>query len=178
MGYSFEQVFQAEYAPLRAYLYKRIGSALADDLAAETFAVAYRRWDHLDPARPVRPWLYGINANLLRHYWRRERRRLRALARAGAEPVIPEDEARVERADAQTQKRVLAAALAELRPDDREVLLLHAWAYLTDAEITQALSVPTGTVKSRLHRARTQMENHLRTSGQIEMDELTPTAEQ
>lgn len=178
MGYSFEQVFQAEYGPLRAYLYKRLGSSLAEDLAAETFAVAYRRWDDLDPTRPVRPWLYGISANLLRHHWRRERRRLRALARSGVEPVRAEEEASVERADAQAQKRVLAAALAELRRDDCEVLLLHAWAYLTDAEIAEALSLPVGTVKSRLHRAREQMENHLRASGQVEANELTPTAEQ
>jgi RNA polymerase sigma-70 factor (ECF subfamily) len=92
--------------------------------------------------------------------------------------VRAEDEASIERADAQTQKRVLAAGLAELRPDDREVLLLHAWAYLTDAEIAEALSLPTGTVKSRLHRAREQMENHLRASGQVEVKNLTPTAEQ
>ena len=39
----------------------------------ETFAVAFRNWDRLDPARPVRPWLYGIAANLMRHYWRKER---------------------------------------------------------------------------------------------------------
>ena len=178
MGYSFEQVFQAEYVPLRAYLYKRVGSSLAEDLAAETFAVAYRRWDDLDPSRPVRPWLYGISANLLRHYWRRERRRLRGVARSGEGPVQAEDEASVERADAQEQKRVLAAALAELRPDDREVLLLHAWAYLTDAEIAEALALPSGTVKSRLHRAREQMENRLAASGQVEVKRLTPTAEQ
>lgn len=178
MGYSFEQVFQAEYAPLRAYLYKRLGSSLAEDLAAETFAVAYRRWDDLDPSRPVRPWLYGISANLLRHHWRRERRRLRALARSGVEPTLAEDDASVARADAQAQKRVLAAALAQLRRDDREVLLLHAWAYLTDAEIAEALSLPVGTVKSRLHRAREQMENHLSASGQVGVNDLTSTAEQ
>jgi RNA polymerase sigma-70 factor (ECF subfamily) len=177
VGNSFEQVFQAEFAPLRGYLYKRLGSSLAEELAAETFAVAYRRWGDLDPSRPVRPWLYGISANLLRHHWRRERRRLRALARAGAEPQRAEDEASVERADAESQKRRLAAGLAELRADDREVLLLHAWAYLSDAEIAQALGVPTGTVKSRLHRARTQMENHLSASGQVEVNDLTPTTE-
>jgi RNA polymerase sigma factor (sigma-70 family) len=164
---SFEEVFRTEYAALRAYLYRRVGSPLAEELAAETFAIAYRRWNDLDLSRPVRPWLYGITANLLSHHWRKERRRLRALARSGSEPVRFEDEATLERADAQTQKRALAAALAELRPDDREVLLLHAWAYLGDAEIADALSVPVGTVKSRLHRAREQMENRLAAIGQV-----------
>jgi RNA polymerase sigma factor (sigma-70 family) len=176
---SFEQVFKVEYRPLRGYVYRRLGSSAADEIAAETFAVAYRRWGDLDPARPVRPWLYGIAANLLRHYWRKERRMLRAYARAGLDPVYQQDEEEsVERADARAQKRVLAAALAELRPVEREILLLHAWAYLTDAEIAEALSLPIGTVKSRLHRAREQMENHLRASGQVEVNDLTPTAEQ
>jgi RNA polymerase sigma factor (sigma-70 family) len=179
VGYSFEEVFRAEYEPLRGYLYKRLGNPQAEELAAETFAIAYRRWDDLDPSRPVRPWLYGISANLVSHHWRKERRRLRALARSGPEPVRAEDEAAVERANAQTQKRALAAALAELRPDDREVLLLHAWGYLGDAEIAEALSIPVGTVKSRLHRARGQMENRLAATGQVEATEdLIPTAEQ
>ena len=177
MGHSFEQTFSAEYPPLRAYLYKRLGHSLAEDLAAETFAVAYRRWSDLDPSRPVRPWLYGISANLLRHYWRQERRRLRALARSDMELLPAEDDASLDRVEAHAQKCILAAALSELRPDDREVLLLHAWAYLTDTEIAEALSLPTGTVKSRLHRAREQMENHFRARGQVEMNDLTPTAE-
>jgi RNA polymerase sigma-70 factor, ECF subfamily len=179
VGYSFEQVFRAEYMPLRAYLYKRLGNPLAEDLAAETFAIAYRRWEDFDSSRPVRPWLYGISANLLSHHWRTERRRLRALARSGPEPVRDENDATTARADAQKQRRALAAALAELRPDDREALLLHAWGYLGDAEIAEALTLPVGTVKSRLHRAREQMENRLAASGEVAVtNDLIPTPEQ
>ena len=80
MGRSFEAVFETEFASLHRYLARRIGPAAADELAAETFAVALRNWDRLDPERPVRPWLYGIAANLMRHRWRTERRMLRAYA--------------------------------------------------------------------------------------------------
>lgn len=177
VGHSFDQVFQAEYRPLRSYLYRRLGSSEADELAAETFAIAYRRWADFDPSRPVRPWLYGIAANLLRHKWRKERRMLRAYARSGLDSSLgQEDEASVERADAQAQNRALAAALAELRPAEREVLLLHAWADLTDAEIAEAISLPMGTVKSRLHRARQRMRNRLAASGQVEVNTETATA--
>lgn len=159
---SFDQVFAAEYEPLRGYLYRRLRNSVADDLAAETFAIAYRRWADLDPSRPVRPWLYGISANLLRHHWRKERRMLRAFARSGIDPFTPrDDELSVERLDAHARKQTLAAALAELRPVEREVLLLHAWADLTDSEIAQALSVPIGTVKSRLHRAKQRLAERL-----------------
>ena len=62
--------------------------------------------------------------------------------------------------------RELAAALAELRPDEREILLLTAWAELTDAEIAAALDLPLGTVKSRLSRARERLRNRLEPFGQ------------
>ena len=77
MGLSFDQVFDAEFESLHGYIARRLGASAADDLAAETFATAYRRWKDLDPSRPARLWLYGIASNLMRHHWRKERRMLR-----------------------------------------------------------------------------------------------------
>jgi RNA polymerase sigma-70 factor (ECF subfamily) len=166
MERSFEAAFEAEFASLHRYLARRLGQAVADELAAETFAVAFRSWDRLDPGRPVRPWLYGIAANLVRHHWRKERRMLRAYARSGADPVFADEDAAAERADADARHRELATALAGLRRDEREILLLHAWAELTDAEIADALDVPVGTVKSRLSRTREKLRNQLTGVGQ------------
>jgi RNA polymerase sigma-70 factor (ECF subfamily) len=166
MGRSFDDAFAAEFAPLHRYLARRLGASAADDLAAETFAVAFRNWDRLDPERPVRPWLYGIAANLVRHHWRKERRMLRAYARTGVDPVFAEEDEAVERADAEARHRELATALAALRRDEREILLLHAWAELTDSEIADALGVPAGTVKSRLSRTREKLWNRLTEVGQ------------
>jgi RNA polymerase sigma-70 factor (ECF subfamily) len=166
MGRSFDDAFAAEFAPLHRYLARRLGASAADDLAAETFAVAFRNWDRLDPERPVRPWLYGIAANLVRHHWRKERRMLRAYARTGVDPVFAEEDEAVERADAEARHRELATALAALRRDEREILLLHAWAELTDSEIADALGVPAGTVKSRLSRTREKLRNRLTEVGQ------------
>jgi RNA polymerase sigma-70 factor (ECF subfamily) len=166
MGRSFEDAFEAEFASLHRYLARRVGGSTADDLAAETFAVAFRSWDRLDPARPVRPWLYGIAANLVRHHWRKERRMLRAYARTGIDPVLAQEDEAVERADADARHRELAAALAGLRRDEHEILLLHAWAELTDSEIADALDLPVGTVKSRLSRTREKLRNQLPEVGQ------------
>ena len=44
---------------------------------------------------------------------------------------------------------------------DRDALLLHAWADLTYTEIALATGIPVGTVRSRIHRARTQLRAHL-----------------
>ena len=159
MGPSFDAAFSEEFASLHRYLARRVGASAADELAAETFAVAFRRWDRLDPERSVRPWLYGIAANLMRHHWRKERRMLRAYARTGVDPVYTEDEPAED-------TRELAAALAELRRDEREILLLHAWAELTDTEIAAVLGIPAGTVKSRLSRTREKLRNRLGPVGQ------------
>lgn len=166
MGLSFDAAFEAEFASLHRYLARRLGSSAADDLAAETFTVAFRSWDRLDPERPVRPWLYGIAANLVRHHWRKEQRMLRAYARTGVDPVFTDEDAAVERADADVRQRELAEALTELRRNEREILLLHAWAELTDTEIATALDLPVGTVKSRLSRGREKLRNRLDEVGQ------------
>jgi RNA polymerase sigma-70 factor, ECF subfamily len=175
---SFGEVFRAEFAPLCRYLRRRVGQDQAEDLAAATFATAYEKWARFDPDYPVRPWLYGIAANLMRHHWREERRMLRAYARTGVDPVLSADDEALAHVDAQLQQRELAAALAELRSNDREILLLHAWAELSDVEIAAALSLPLGTVKSRLHRARERLQNHLGPSGQSRLKTEIATREE
>jgi RNA polymerase sigma-70 factor (ECF subfamily) len=166
VGSSFDEVFAAEFPPLHRYLARRIGSDAAEDLAASVFLTALRRWDSYDHARPVRPWLYGIAANLMRHHRREEQRKLRAYARSGVDPVLADDDRIVDRADAAARTQELASAVAALRPRDREILLLHAWTDLSDREVADALSLPIGTVKSRLHRTRERLRNHLATGGQ------------
>jgi RNA polymerase sigma factor (sigma-70 family) len=166
-GVSFEAAFADFYAPVYLYLHRRIGREVAEELAAETFATAFAQWERFDQARPVGPWLYGIATNLLRHHWRDEERKLRAFARTGVDPAAAsvEDEA-TRHADADRQQHALAEALAALRVEERDVLLLHAWAELDVNEIATALSIPLGTVKSRLSRGRERLGNLLREIGQ------------
>lgn len=102
---------------------------------------------------------------------------LRAYARTGLDPVAQDDEAAVERLDARAENAHLAQALAELRPAERDVLLLHAWAELSDGDIAQALSLPVGTVKSRLSRARDHMRNRLGGSGKVEVETTSAVEE-
>ena len=169
---SFDATFASEFPPLHRYLARRVGASAADDLAAETFVVAFRNWEKLDPERAVRPWLYGIAANVMRHHWRKERRMLRAYARTGLDPVFAEDDEAVERADAGVRRRELADMLATLSRDEREILLLHAWAGLTDTEIAQALGLPIGTMKSRFSRTREKLRNQLGEVGQEPVEAL------
>jgi RNA polymerase sigma-70 factor (ECF subfamily) len=165
---AFAGLYDRHAAPLHRYVARRLGDGAADDIVAETFLDAFRRRHKYDPARPdARPWLYGIAANLIGKHSRAEVRMLRAYSRTGADPVqaghpASDETARADsRLSARAAQRDLAAALAALRAGDREVLLLVAWADLSYPEVAAALRIPVGTVRSRLHRARTQVRDAL-----------------
>lgn len=164
----FEAIFDRHFRPIHRYLHRRVGVDLADDLAAETFIVAFGRRASFDQRQELaRPWLFGIAINLLRNHRRAERRQLSVLARTAdrrdvAEPFAEADE----RLDAARAAPDIARALIQLRNDDREVLLLFAWASLTYEEIAVALGIPIGTVRSRLARARRTTRELLGRSGQ------------
>ncbi|MDT0274366.1 RNA polymerase sigma factor [Blastococcus goldschmidtiae] len=154
----FAALFDRHAGAVHRYLGRRVGD-LADDLLSETFLVAFRRRaayraEHLE----VRPWLLGIATNVLRGHERSERRRYRALAREAGRPEEHADDPADagDRLAAQALRGPLAAALAGLKPRDRDALLLLAWGQLGYGEIAAVLDVPVGTVRSRLHRARRQ----------------------
>jgi RNA polymerase sigma factor (sigma-70 family) len=166
----FSTVFERHHAAVHRYLARRLGSDLADELAAETFAIAFskrRRYDQrFDSARP---WLFGIATRLAHRHWRREERELRAYARTGTDPAAPaHDERAASRADSAAAGPALAAALATLSRDERDVLLLYAWEELGYPEIAAALSISAGTVKSRLHRARRRVRQSLAEAGELD----------
>ncbi|GAA3265214.1 sigma-70 family RNA polymerase sigma factor [Dactylosporangium vinaceum] len=166
----FDEVFDRYYGHIYAYAARRLGPDLAEDVASETFLVAYDRRAGFDPARgEVRPWLYGIASNLIMRHSRAEARRLKALARS-AEPDAGPDHAELVpgRVDAGGARARLAAALNRLSLGDRDVLLLIAWAGLTQQEAAAALGIPSGTARSRLHRARHEMRKALGTDTEVE----------
>jgi RNA polymerase sigma-70 factor (ECF subfamily) len=152
----FAAIFDRHYAEIHGYVARRLGRGLADDLASETFLVAFDRRRRYDLTHAsARPWLYGIASNLVARHHRAEVRRYRALARAGVVHAVDGHAERVNgRVDAAALRARLAAALLEIARADRDVLLLVAWAQLSCEEAARALGIPAGTARSRLHRAR------------------------
>lgn len=151
---TFHGVFDRHFKAVHRYLARRVGRDRADDLASQTFTVAFtRRTTFRSDAADARPWLLGIATNLLMNDRRAEQRSLRTVGRIQAQPVP----AVAEFADAGLDHEV-AAAIAELEPEQRDVLLLFAWGELSYEEIASALAIPVGTVRSRMSRAR----RHLR----------------
>jgi len=157
----FATIFDRHFAAIHRYLARRVGSARADDLASQTFAVAFeRRTSFKADVESARPWLFGIATNLMRNAARSEQRLLAAVARLDAESagdLQEEVERTLARVDASREVDRIAAILVALDSDQRDVLLLHAWGDLSYEEIAQALSVPVGTVRSRLSRVRAKL---------------------
>ncbi|MEU4395020.1 sigma-70 family RNA polymerase sigma factor [Kribbella sp. NPDC023855] len=159
----FGRLFDTYAAPLHRYLARRVGPEPAHDLVSETFLAAFRQRRTYDPATAaVRGWLYGIATNLAHRHVRQEIRGLRATARADAGSTAYQashDGPVADRVDAQAMARQIAPAIAELSDGDRDVLLLTSWAELTTVEVAEALGIPVGTVRSRLHRIRRQLRS-------------------
>ncbi len=151
----FAAIFDRHFDAIHAYLQRRVGRDLADELAAETFLVAFDARVRYDASRPdARPWLFGIATNLLYRHHRHELRQLRAYARSATDPVLDAFDGVEDRVDASGMRRELIEGLTGVPAGERDALLLLAWADLSSAEIAEALAVPVGTVRSRLSRAR------------------------
>jgi RNA polymerase sigma-70 factor (ECF subfamily) len=154
---AFETIFDRHFNAVHRYLARRAGRQRADDLASQTFVVAFERRARFRPDAPsARPWLLGIATKLLANDRRAEQRLLETYG------LLSVDAGRTARASSQPEPdRDVAAALAKLDQAQRDVLLLHAWGELAYEEIADALGIPVGTVRSRLSRARAVLQIEL-----------------
>ena len=161
---AFEALVRRYHPELFHFLARFVSNrAAAEDLFQEAFLQVHVSIHTFDPKRRFKPWLFTIAANKARDYLRKNNRRQseQATVEDESDPSgraildlletdLPLPSSEVE--DAETRRRVRETI--ETLPDHlREVLLLayfHQFAY---KEIASMLSVPLGTVKSRLHAA-------------------------
>jgi RNA polymerase sigma-70 factor (ECF subfamily) len=144
----FEVLFHQHADAVLAYAIRRSDVDTAEEVVAQTFAVAWRRLDVVPDA--ALPWLLGVARRVLANE-RRSRGRAEALAlrlarEPGASSIDPADE---------VGARVSAhAALEGLRPAEREVLELLAWEGLSASQAASVLGCSRATIAVRMHRAR------------------------
>lgn len=132
----------------------------AEDVAQETIVRALRAIHGFDQERPLRPWLLGIAANRCRT----------ALSRRARRPIPVESVGdRVDTRERLDDPNDLAAelehALGRLRPGYRAVFVLFHEQGLPYEEISATIGRPLGTVKTWLHRARTEIAEDLARRG-------------
>ena len=138
------------------------------DVAQDAMLRFFTHLDRFDPRRPVRPWLFRIVRNRVLDLFRRRRVRKHDSIDAAAddderpdlqlidESMDPESDAR----NAQL-RRTIFAALDQLTPNQREILVLRDYQDLAYSEIAETLEIPIGTVMSRLHGARKRLRQVL-----------------
>jgi RNA polymerase sigma-70 factor, ECF subfamily len=147
-----EALFHAHWprAHRAAYLVVH-DAALAEDIAQEAFLAAVRNLDRFDRRRPFGPWLHRIVVN-------------RAIDAARARALRRETElvdADVEAREHGRTEPAVMAALAELPPEQRAVVVLRYVLEYTPGEIARLLDLPRGTVNSRLRRGLDALQGPL-----------------
>ena len=148
----------------------RVASVVApasevEDVLQDACVKAWHALPRFRAGAAFRPWLCRIVANEAKNRSRSARRRETLHLRAAAGTHEPDqrtpEAVALERDDAEA----LIRAMNRLRPEDR-LLIAYRWLLdLTEAEMTEALSIPTGTVKSRLSRAMTKLRTELAHEG-------------
>lgn len=155
---AFAVLFERHGNAVYNFCFRRVGDwSVAEDLLSIVFLVAWRRRDKM-PSDKVLPWLYGVATNVVRNQRRAERRFRRALERVAESQRSPEfeEDAGARIGDEAAIQRVLST-LARLPQRQRDVFVLCAWMGLSYEDAAVALSVPVGTIRSRLGRAREQL---------------------
>ena len=154
----FEALYLSNYKPIYAYVHRRVlQSSDVPDIVSEVFAIAWRRFGDLPASPQDRLWLFGVAHKCLLEHHRRSSRRLRLLSHLGAQPN------RIELLDTSVDPQHLRvrAALQELRPFDREVVLLVYWDGLSHAEAATVLGCSVNAVALRIKKAKVRLRIQL-----------------
>lgn len=147
---SFARAY-AQYLPaVSGYLFRRVERQHVEDLAADVFAIAWRKRASVAEGEEL-PWLYRIAANVVANHRRKQASGASLLAALRPADSAPSAEEIVV-ADAS-----LAAAWRRLRPAEREVLALALVEDLPPAELAVVLGVSVNAASIRVHRARTKL---------------------
>ena len=136
-------------------------TTVAQDVTQEVFLAVMRGAADFDPERgAVAPYLFGIARNLVRRTWRSSGPEAESLDEAGtAEPEVIDDplEGLVARERASSVRRAISALPAHYR----EVVVLCELEELSYTDAAAAVGQPVGTIRSRLHRARSLLASKL-----------------
>jgi RNA polymerase sigma factor (sigma-70 family) len=151
----FERLFRSQADAVRSYALRRADPEDADDVVAETFLVAWRRFDDV-PSDP-RPWLLAVARRVLANR-RRSDRRLTSLSARLAQGAHAGRAASADDGTAATDLRLVVLTALERLPDkEREAMQLLAWDRVSAADAATVLGCTRATLAVRAHRARRKL---------------------
>lgn len=149
------------------------GKGAADDLFQDTWIRVMGSIQSLDPGRPFKTWLFTIAANLYKDRWRRHKRWLGLVREYHSSDLLEQQLANLEAdipAPGQNlldceQAKELRNCLEKLADPLRIPVILHYFQEISIQEIAEILDIPPGTVKSRLHSARSKLKTIMEVEG-------------
>ena len=153
----FESIAAEVFEPLQRFLCRRAPGDEAGEVLSDTLLTIWRRLDDV-PADAVLPWSYGVARRVLADQQRGLRRRRRLADRLSAQALPPPV---LETFDTDARPEV-AAALADLTDQDREVLTLWVWDELEPREMAVVLGISPNAAALRLSRARKRLADAIR----------------
>lgn len=157
---AFSLLYERYRRPLFVYGARMLGSAeAAGDLVQDTFLGLYERRDELQRLRSFRGWLFTVGRNRCLTLLRQQQTRGRLGTGAEHEPRTDGPAATLE---SEEESRMVRRALAEMPPEDREVLVLREYQELSYREIAGITGATESAVKARLFRARQALAGRLR----------------
>lgn len=162
----FAEVYRAYADLVRRVLGRLLPASEVDDGVQEVFLKIHRHLDRFRGEASLKSWVYRISFNTAQDFHRNQTwlRSLRAL-RAGASFKDAVD-ARPNAEKACSDRQLISLCMERLSFKERSILILFYWEDQKVEEIAQHLSVPVGTVKSRLNTARNRLETLLRKEGE------------
>lgn len=160
---NFETVVRFFEGPLLRFLRGYVArEAVVAELAQDVFVKAYNQLARYDPSRPFSAWFFTIAANHARDHLRRERTRQSGpLEKTVVEMYQPEHLNPDRQLASAELSAALDAAIQNLPPTYKEPLLLRHSSGLSVKEISEVLGISIDTVKTRLSRARQQLQQTL-----------------
>lgn len=138
----------------------------ADEAAQEAFVAAWRALPNFRGDAKFSTWLYRLTTNAAIDVMRREKRH-QTVGDGEMIEVADDSDSPQETVERTEQQEAVQKALAALSEEYREVLLLRYMEELDYAEIAEVLKLPSGTVKSRINRAKAALKTALLKSGNI-----------
>jgi RNA polymerase sigma-70 factor (ECF subfamily) len=157
---AFGKLVRTHYPDLVQVIYSMCGDPqLAQDATQEAFVRAWLRLDSYRPLTPLRNWLYRIAVNAALDMLRRQAKSVELV-----EELMTSDSSSDPEASLMQKERTVQVqeAILSLTPTSRAVMILREYGQLSYQEIAVALSIPTGTVMSRLNYARNRLRELLK----------------